>query len=129
MIRVRTVLIVGLGLLVLGVTPETTTAQDRVNPQRVGSTRHQPNRTTTHTRGRKLDANLKLGSGGYNARRSQVQVINRNPYRPVRSRNGNLTYSTNSAFTPMVRYSATTFNQPFANQHHRRFRGYADSYR
>jgi hypothetical protein len=123
MSRARKAIVVGLGLLLLGFIPDATTAQERVNPQRVGGgTQRQQPRTNN-------DANLELGSGGYNARQNRITTINRDPYRPTRNRNGNLTYASGSSFTPMFRYRATTFSQPYANTHSRRFRGYAGSYR
>jgi hypothetical protein len=82
--------------------------------------------------GRALDANLRLGSGGYNTRTTGGSRLYRQRYTPGSSRalyvvdgQGNMAYSPSNAFNPHGMYRATGYTGDLhSSQYQRRFRYY-----
>ena len=81
--------------------------------------------------GHALDANLQLGSGGYNRHsRSTRSYLQRRPYAVGSSRQlytvnraGTMTYNPNNAFAPRSPYRATGYTGDYSSRsYHRRFR-------
>lgn len=80
--------------------------------------------------GRALDANLRLGSGGYNRRVSAPNQLQRSRYKAgssrspyVIGRHGDFRYSRNNAFAPRGRYKSTGYKgSRHSNAYSKRFR-------
>jgi hypothetical protein len=87
--------------------------------------------------GHALDANLKLGSGGYNRPARASSVVSRSRYTHGSSRSlytvnsrGQMRYNPNNAFTPRSRYRATGYTGDYSSRsYHSRFRYQNSGYR
>ena len=80
--------------------------------------------------GRALDANMKLGSNGYNRHTSAPSRIQRNRYAVGSSRSlysvnntGSMSYTRHNVFAPRSRYRSTGYSgSSYTRSHHRSFR-------